>query len=82
MTKEIFGNKVSLNRLVSILKDNFPDLRVFYRKERKGDVLESQNDPSVLLEFFPNVKPLEFEDALQATIEWYKVAKSKDFFSN
>ncbi|NBV95790.1 MAG: GDP-mannose 4,6-dehydratase, partial [Actinobacteria bacterium] len=37
-----------------------------------GDVKESQNNPALLNNLFPNVKPKPFESALAATVSWLK----------
>jgi len=67
-----FGNRISLNQMVELLKAEFPKLRVSYAKPRHGDVLDSQNEPSLIKSLFPKVKPKPFEAGLQETIEWFK----------
>ena len=56
--------------VIDLLKEEFPDLRVEFLGERKGDVKNSQNSPELLKELFPSVKPTEFKDALKRTISW------------
>lgn len=65
-----FGNRISLNDTVTLLKKYFPDLKVNYRENRLGDVKESQNDPERLKTFFPLVRPKSFEVALAETVSW------------
>jgi UDP-glucose 4-epimerase len=67
-----YGNRISLNDVIAILKKHFPDLQVNYKSERLGDVKESQNAPDLLKNLFPKVLPKEFETALSETIDWLK----------
>jgi UDP-glucose 4-epimerase len=67
-----FGNKISLNKVVGILKEQFPDLKVVYKESRVGDVKESQNNPKLLMELFPKVVPKDFDEALIETINWLR----------
>lgn len=67
-----YGNRISLNDTIEMLKKHFPDLQVNYKSERLGDVKESQNEPELLKELFPKIKPKEFELALSETVDWLK----------
>lgn len=67
-----YGNRIFLSDAVAQLKRHFPDLRVNYTEKRLGDINESQNDPRLLREIFPDVIPLPFEAALNETINWLK----------
>lgn len=67
-----YGNRISLNDVVAMLKKHFPDLQVHYKSERLGDVKESQNAPDLLNNLFPNVQPKDFETAFSETIDWLK----------
>jgi UDP-glucose 4-epimerase len=67
-----YGNKISLNDVVSLLKKNFPDLKVQQMPPRSGDVRESQNNPSLVKELFPQVNPKPFEQAFQETLDWLR----------
>ena len=67
-----YGNRIFLNDVITLLKNHFPDLQVQYGTERHGDVKESQNNPALLNNLFPNVKPKPFESALAATVSWLK----------
>ena len=67
-----YGNRISLNETIEMLKKHFPDLRVNYRENRLGDVKESQNSPSLLKSLFPTITPKPFEEALSETVMWLK----------
>lgn len=67
-----FGNRISLNDCIDLLKKHFPNLQVEYVSQRPGDIKESQNSPTLLNSLFPEIKPREFEDALNETITWLK----------
>ena len=65
-----FGNRISLNETIEMLKKHFPNLQVNYVPTRAGDVKDSQNSPELLKKLFPNVVPMEFESALSETVDW------------
>jgi len=65
-----YGNRISLNDTIHLLKRQFPDLQVNYTSERPGDVKESQNSPELLKNLFPTVQPKAFDAALSETIAW------------
>ena len=67
-----YGNRISLNETISLLKQHFPDLDVNYTVDRPGDVKESQNSPKLLEKLFPAVQPKTFDAALSETITWLK----------
>ena len=67
-----YGNRISLNTTIELLKKHFPDLKVKYVPTRAGDVKDSQNSPVLLKKLFPDVLPMEFEKALSETIAWLK----------
>ena len=67
-----FGNRITLNETLDILRKQFPSLDVKYIEQRKGDVLDSQSNPEMLRQIFPNVTPVNFEVALLETIDWLK----------
>ena len=67
-----YGNRISLNDTIEMLKKHFPDLEVNYKPERLGDVKESQNDPVLLKKLFPSIQPKPFEEALSETVYWLK----------
>lgn len=65
-----FGNKISLNQLIDQLRALYKNLKVEYLGERKGDVKESQNDPSLIQSLFPEIKPITFEEGIERTSAW------------
>ena len=65
-----YGNRIFLSDTIEMLRRHFPDLQVNYKPERLGDVKESQNDPVLLKQLFPQVSPKPFEVALSETIAW------------
>ena len=67
-----YGNRISLNATIEMLKKHFPHLQVNYKPERPGDVKESQNDPALLKKLFPHIAPKIFEEALSETVHWLK----------
>ncbi len=67
-----YGNKISLNQVVELLRKTFPDLKVKYLSSRKGDVLHSENDPKLLKSLYPDITVDSFNTSLQETINWFK----------
>jgi UDP-glucose 4-epimerase len=67
-----YGNRISLNETIGLMKQHFPDLEVNYTVDRPGDVKESQNSPELLEKLFPAVQPKAFDAALSETITWLK----------
>jgi len=67
-----YGNNISLNQVLEIMKLNFPTLKVKYLPPRKGDVLHSRNDPKLIKALYPDITLDEFEVSLQKTIDWFK----------
>lgn len=67
-----YGNRISLNDVVDLLKRNFPGLKVQYSPTRLGDVKESQNNPSLIKELFPRVSAMPFDQAFEETIDWLR----------
>jgi UDP-glucose 4-epimerase len=65
-----FGNRISLNTVLSRLSKYFSDLRVEYGPVRNGDVRDSQNDPTELKRLLPELIPTDFEFGLEKTIAW------------
>ena len=70
-----YGNSISINKVVQLLKNSFPDLKVKYLPQRNGDVLHSKNDPKLVQSLYPNVNVEKFETSLQETIDWFKTSK-------
>jgi UDP-glucose 4-epimerase len=67
-----YGNNISLNQVLEIMKLNFPTLKVKCLPPRKGDVLHSKNDPTLIKALYPDITLDKFEVSLQKTIEWFK----------
>ena len=67
-----YGNNISLNQVLEIMKSNFPTLKVKYLPPRKGDVLHSKNDPKLIKKLYPEITLDKFEVSLQKTINWFK----------
>lgn len=67
-----YGNRISLNTTVDLLKKHFPELQVKYVATRPGDVKDSQNSPVLLKELFPEVVPTDFVQALSETVQWLR----------
>jgi len=67
-----YGNNISLNQVLEIMKLNFPTLKVKYLPPRKGDVLHSKNDPKLIKALYPDITLDKFEVSLQKTIDWFK----------
>jgi UDP-glucose 4-epimerase len=65
-----FGNRISLNQVIALLKGHFPNLQVNFQGIRSGDVQHSQNDPKLINQLFSNIEITGFEDALNRTVEW------------
>ena len=70
-----YGNNISLNQVIHLLKNSFPDLKVKYLSPRDGDVLHSKNDPKLVKSLYPKVSIEKFETSLQETINWFKKSK-------
>lgn len=67
-----FGNRITLNETIEILKKQFNSLDVKFVEQRKGDVLHSQSNPEMLRQLFPDITPVDFEVALLETIDWLR----------
>ena len=65
-----FGNPVSLLDIVEALRGSLDGLMEVYGPGRPGDVLHSENDPSLLLSIFPNSTTTPFDVGLAKTIQW------------
>jgi UDP-glucose 4-epimerase len=65
-----FGNKISLNDFVGQLRVMYKNLEVDYVDSRKGDVKDSQNDPTLINGLFPEIKPVSFEEGINRTNVW------------
>lgn len=65
-----YGNNISLIQLVDELRQYFPKLETNHTETRSGDVRNSQNNPLLLTNLFPNISPQPFSSAIKETIEW------------
>jgi len=70
-----YGNSISINKVIQLLKNSFPNLKVKYLPQRNGDVLHSKNDPKLVQLLYPNVNVEKFETSLQETINWFMKSK-------
>ena len=67
-----YGNNISLNEVISKLKNHFPNLEIINSPTRIGDVKNSQNLPNRIKAKFPDVIPVSFDEALDQTINWLR----------
>lgn len=67
-----FGSPVTLNQMLDVFHDYFEDLRVVYEEPRKGDIRDSESDPTKLNTVIGDFKPTSLRDGLYATFDWYK----------
>jgi UDP-glucose 4-epimerase len=68
-----FGGGATLLDLVAKLKAIFgTDLDVAHAPARPGDIRHSTADPSRLLGLFPDVVPIEFDEGLARTVDWWR----------
>ncbi len=67
-----YGNRITLNEVIGLLRKYFPNLEVIYADQRVGDIRESQNSPTLIKELFPEITPRLFEDGLSETINWFR----------
>jgi UDP-glucose 4-epimerase len=71
-----FGRRVSLNELLAEMEAVLRVAPVVtYGPPRPGDVRDSQNDPRLLLELFPETQAAELAQALRDTAEWLSSRK-------
>jgi len=71
-----YGNNISLNQVITILKKSFPHIKVKYSKTRNGDVMHSKNDPKLINSLYSEITIKNFEDSLKETILWYRSNKA------
>jgi UDP-glucose 4-epimerase len=67
-----FGNRISLNEVLSTLRSTFPNSVIDHQPTRLGDVVDSQNQANYVRELFPTVTPISFSEGLNKTINWFK----------
>jgi len=67
-----YGNSISLLEVIEQLKKYFSNLTYNFLESRVGDIKNSQNDPALINELFPSVKPIDFSTGLEKTINWLR----------
>jgi UDP-glucose 4-epimerase len=72
-----FGMPLTLNELLKLLEDFFPQPRVLKAGPRVGDIRNSLNQPSLLNLHFPEVVPRDFRDSIRSTINWLSENRTK-----
>lgn len=65
-----YGRSMTLLDVVEELRAYFPELKVKFSEQRPGDVKHSQNNPTKLKSYFPEVDPVNFRDSFRETIQW------------
>ena len=65
-----FGNKVSLNEVLSLLRIKFPKLEVKFEASRAGDIMHSENNPELIDSLFGTANRMNFKDCLNETVNW------------
>ena len=72
-----YGNNISLNEVISKLRNHFPNLEIINSPTRIGDVKNSQNSPNRIKSKFPDVEPISFDIAFDETIQWLTYQSEK-----
>jgi UDP-glucose 4-epimerase len=68
-----FGGRATLLEVVAELEAILGvTLEVEHQPTRVGDVRHSQADQTRLRELFPDLEPLDFDEGLRTTIEWWR----------
>ena len=67
-----YGNNISLNQVIKLLKNNYPSLKVKYLSKRDGDVLHSKNEPTLIQSLYPSITPDKFDTSFKETLDWYR----------
>jgi UDP-glucose 4-epimerase len=65
-----FGKSVTLLDVIQLLKGSFASVDVTFGPPRPGDILHSENDPTLLKMLFPSIRPLPFTEGFQSTVRW------------
>jgi UDP-glucose 4-epimerase len=66
-----FGQEISLSEVLQSLTEHFGHLEVKRLPARAGDIRSSLNDPKKLLNLFPSINPIPFEEGIRSTIDWF-----------
>jgi UDP-glucose 4-epimerase len=67
-----FGSPVTLNEMLDVFREYFDGLQVNYEGPRKGDIRDSESDPTKLNIITGDFVPTTLRDGLFATFDWYK----------
>ncbi len=68
-----FGGGTTLLELIAQLEDVFGHaLQVEHGDPRPGDIRHSTADPNRLLDLFPDVAPVDFDEGLAKTLAWWR----------
>jgi UDP-glucose 4-epimerase len=67
-----FGSPVTLNQMLDVFREYFMDFRVNYEDPRKGDIRDSESDPSKLNSVIGEFTPTTLRDGLFETFNWYR----------
>ena len=68
-----FGTRTSLLEVIAHLEDLLGHrIEVRHVESRPGDVRDSQADNGRLRALFPEARPVDFREALAATLEWFR----------
>ncbi|NDH38614.1 MAG: hypothetical protein EBX77_04895 [Actinobacteria bacterium] len=67
-----FGSPVTLNQMLDVFREYFDGLQVNYEGPRKGDIRDSESDPTKLKSITGDFVPTSLRDGLFATFDWYK----------
>lgn len=73
-----FGSRLSLLDVIELLERVVDrPLEITHLPERHGDVRHSQADRTLLAELFPRVRRTDFEEALRATVDWFRASTGR-----
>ena len=68
-----FGGRLSLLEAIEVLEGILGKTVVRAHQEpRAGDVRDSQADQTRLRGLFPHIEPVDFEDGLRRTVDWFR----------
>lgn len=68
-----YGSQISLLETIARLETIFGHPLVRHHgAPRASDVRHTKADPSLLLELFPHIEPIGFDEGLAATVEWWR----------
>lgn len=68
-----YGSQISLLETISRLETILGRrLDRSHGEARPSDVRHTKADPSLLLELFPDIEPIGFDEGLAATVEWWR----------